>query len=208
MPGISGGSDSSEYCIRISRSWNNRLLDVKEPSLSLVVPSIHRIASVERRNVMLPTFDGNIGDIISLFLWFILFDCICLIGTGGTKHGTNKESLNREITPCPMQSCSCSGRILIMWRTSKCGCLAFSVNTVGEVYAHSHADIYNLLTFLQSPPSHGYDFTVELMVVFTGLTALAPGRLSKWLKTSSMSFLQTAIVKRDWPNRIACCLST
>ena len=72
--GVSDSSDVSANRILTSRSWKNRLLATWVPLSSLVVPSNQAHASVERRKIMLPTFSGNIEDIVSLFLWFMLYN--------------------------------------------------------------------------------------------------------------------------------------
>ena len=74
--GVSDSSDVSVNCILTSRSWKNCLLATWVPLLSLVVPSNQTKASVERRKMILLTFAGNIEDVVSLFLWFMLYDIL------------------------------------------------------------------------------------------------------------------------------------
>ena len=72
--GVSDSSDVSANLILTSRSWKNRLLATWVPLSTLAVPSNQTKASVERRKIMLPTFPGNIEDVVSLFLWFMLYN--------------------------------------------------------------------------------------------------------------------------------------
>lgn len=69
-----------------------------------------------------------------------------------------------------------------MARSGKCRCFAFSVQIVGEVYAHTHTDIcYLPSSLLRILHRFDYGFAVAFTLVLAGLTALAPGRLSKLL---------------------------
>lgn len=56
------------------------------------------------------------------------------------------------------------------------------VQIVGEVNAHTHTNIcYLLASLLRILHRFDYGFAVAFMLELAGLTALAPGRLSKLL---------------------------
>ena len=69
-----------------------------------------------------------------------------------------------------------------MARSGKCRCFAFSVQMVGEVYAHAYTYIcYRLASSPKLRHLYDYGFAVAFTLVLAGLTALTPGRLSKLL---------------------------